>query len=88
MGRPIRLLMTVLLLPLHPPGLEWGLDQNTWNAMHILGPPTADGEFREPLPPPGQPTDMQQALERFKCLASSWWENRWALSAGFGVRAD
>ncbi len=51
MGRPIRLLVTVLLLPLRgqPDSPQWGAAQDEWNAMHILGPPTADGVFREPL---------------------------------------
>jgi hypothetical protein len=82
MGRPIRLLMTVLLLPLRgePGSPQWGAAQDEWNARHILGPPTADGVFREP---PGQPTAAQRALESFQVpgffsAKVAWWENWWA----------
>jgi hypothetical protein len=85
MGRPIRLLVTVLLLPLRgqPDSPQWGPAQDEWNAMHILGPPTADGEFREPPPPPGQPTAAQAAVHTFQVpgffsAKVAWWENRWA----------
>jgi hypothetical protein len=85
MGRPIRLLMTVLLLPLRgqPNSPQWGVAQDEWNARHILGPPTADGVFREPPPPPGQPTAAQAAIHTFQVpgffsAKVAWWEDRWA----------
>jgi hypothetical protein len=78
--------MTVLLLPLRgqPDSPQWGVAQDEWNARHTLGPPTADGVFREPLPPPpGQPTAAQQALGTiqvpgFFTAKVAWWDNRWA----------
>jgi hypothetical protein len=80
MVRPIRLLVTVLLLPLHPPGLEWGVDQNTWNAQHILGPPTADGVFREPnrQPPAAQLAHGAHQVPGFYSAKVAWYEDRWA----------
>ena len=85
--------MTVLLLPLRgqPDSPQWGVAQDEWNARHILGPPTADGVFREPPPPPGQPTAAQAAVHTiqvpgFFSAKVAWWENRWARKVGAWAR--